>query len=167
MVLFTKQSVRLSLKCHPLHQRNILGIEIQLESKVLKALVAKGGRKDLLGSGGLGVSKDGNVLLVVGSGADVELVEAKVAGLEVHELVVVGLVEGLGGVALNRKVQGAHALHGHVVQLGADARQQIRTTDVGLRLAALGDEDGLVIDVDGEGLGVASFVKLLNKGVVR
>lgn len=86
--------------------------------------------------------------------------ELEILGLEVHELVVVGLVEGLFGVALDGEVQGAHALDGHVVQLGADARQQICTTDVGLGLAAFGDENGLVIDVDGEGLGVASFVKL-------
>lgn len=50
---------------------------------------------------------------------------------------------------------------GHIVELRSDTGEQIGTTDVRLSFTTLGDEDRLVINVDGKSLGVGCFVELV------
>lgn len=82
-------------------KKHILGIEVHFDGKVLELTLAERCREDLGSRSCLGVTKDRDLVAVVGSSADINLVEGEILGLEVENLVVVRNIERLRSVALN------------------------------------------------------------------
>lgn len=142
----------------------LLLVKVQGHSEVLQ--VGREGRDEHLLDGIPRATQDDDVLTrqarARGAGADADVKDAalKVGGLEEGELVLVGGEgEGLGRVLLEREVHRLDARGGDIVERRRDAGQQVRAPELVLRRLALGHEDGLVVDVDLERLGVARRVK--------
>lgn len=142
-------------------KKHILGIEVHLDRKVLKLTLPKRSREDLGSRSGFGVTKDRDLVAIVGSSANINLVKGEILGLEVENLIVMRKIEGLGSVALNREVHCSNTSDGHIIELRSDAGEQVGTTNVRLSFATLRDEDRLVIDVDGKSLGIGCFIELV------
>lgn len=151
--------------------RYLQSIKVEEDAKVVEDARGEGGAeqevalvdvaKELEGVGVGGVAAED------GAGLEHDLVGGEVVALEEDELVLVGEVEGPGGVLHEAEVEGLDA-GGGGVGAGVGGGDELGAAEARLHVVGGGGEDGVVGDGDFEGGGaVVELGEVLGKGKKR